>query len=139
LKKILVVLIPFVLLASSALCKNTFAAPPPPQVEAKFSSIAPVIDGYLGSAEWNDTAMYNVSLTGDTDIGAWLYVKHNATHIHLGLVIWSIGTHVLDEFIVVFDEGDDGGSGSGSRDYTLTPLQEDGKVVTNNHVLSDGY
>jgi len=139
LKRILIALIPFVLLTFSALSRNTFAAPPPQQLEARFSNVVPVIDGYLGGAEWNDTAMYNVSLTGNTDIGAWLYVKHNATHIHLGLVVWSIGTHLLDEFLIVFDEGDDGNSGSGSRDHTLTPLQEDGKAVMNDHTLYDCY
>jgi hypothetical protein len=134
----LVVLIPFVLLTSSALCKNTFAIPVPPQLQAKYSSIAPVIDGYLGSAEWNDTAKYLIDLTGDTDIETWLYVKHNATHIHLGLVVWSIGMHALDEFMIAFDEGDDGSHGSGSRDFTLTNEQEDLKTVNNSHALFDG-
>jgi hypothetical protein len=138
LKRILIVLIPLALLASLTLCRNASAALPPPQLKAKFSSIAPEIDGILRSAEWNDTTKYVTTLTNGTiDIDAWLYVKHNATHIHLGLVIWSYEN--LDEVIVAFDEGDDGSHGSGSRDHTLTPLQEDIKTVTRDHTLLDGY
>jgi len=140
LKKILFVLIPFVLLASSAICRNTFAAPLPPQLEAKFSSIAPVIDGTLMTAEWNDTKKCPITLTnGTADIGAWLYVKHNATHIHIGLIVWEIWSHVLNEFILAFDEGNDGSHGSGSRDYTLTNNQEDLKGVYEDQSLHDGY
>jgi hypothetical protein len=127
------------LLAISTVCRNASAAPPPPQLKAKFSSIAPVIDGYLGSAEWNDTKKYIIALTnGIIDINVWLYVKQNATHIHLGLVMWSYFTHALDEFIVAFDEGDDGSHGSGSRDWILTSLQEDAKMVKADHTLYDG-
>ncbi len=126
------------LLASLTLCKNALAALPPPQLNAKFSSVAPDIDGILRSAEWNDTTKYVITLTNGTiDISAWLYVKHNGTHIHLGIVVWSYES--LDEVIVAFDEGDDGSYGSGSRDHTLTPLQEDLKIVSKDHELLDGY
>jgi len=67
-------------------------------------------------------------LTGASDIAAWLYIKHNETHMHVGLVVWQIYDNPVDEFILLFDEGDDGGHGSESRDYTLTPLQEDSKA-----------
>jgi hypothetical protein len=122
------------------LCRNAFAALPPPQLEAKFSNVVPVIDGSLGGAEWNDTRKYEIVLTNGTiDIDAWLYVKHNSTHIHFGLLLWSIYTHSMDEIIIAFDEGDDGSHGSGSRDWTLTPLQEDLKTVVSDHTLGDGY
>jgi len=48
--------------------------------------------------------------------------------MHVGLVVWQIYDNPVDEFILLFDEGDDGGHGSESRDYTLTPLQEDSKA-----------
>ncbi len=134
----MIVLIASVFLASLMLCRNASAALPPPQLKAKFSSVTPDIDGILRSAEWNDTIKYEITLTNGTiDISAWLYVKHNSTHIHLGLLVWSFEN--LDEVLIAFDEGDDGSHGSGSRDITLTPLQEDLKIVTKNHELYDGY
>lgn len=142
-KRVLIVLIAPVLLVSLALCRNVSAAPDPYyEFKAKFSSIAPVIDGRLGSAEWNDTTrrtpmLFNAS--GGPGFISDLYLKHNGTHIHLGLMIWHSVTHFIDEVIIAFDEGDDGGRGGGSRDETLTPLQEDAKTVDSNHELSDGY
>lgn len=138
--KNLLVFIAFLLLALSMLCRNVSAALPPPQLEAKFSNIAPVIDGVLGGAEWNDTRKYEIVLTNGTiDIEAWLYLKRNSTHIHFGLLLWLVYTHSMDEITIAFDEGDDGGHGSGSRDWTLTPLQEDLKTVRSDHTLGDGY
>jgi len=120
------------------LCKNASALVPT-EIVAKFSDIYPTIDGFLGSAEWNDTNKYAINLTGASDIAAWLYIKHNGTHIHVGLVVWQIYDNPVDEFILLFDEGDDGGHGSGGRDYTLTPLQEDSKACYSPYQLSDGY
>lgn len=111
----------------------------PPEIEAKYSANAPTIDGYLGSAEWNDTRKYMINLTDTGNIEAWLYVKHNGTHIHVGLLVWEALTHAVDEFIIVFDEGDDGSFGSGTRDFALTPYQEDIKVCYSSHTLGDGY
>jgi hypothetical protein len=87
----------------------------------------------------NDTKKYVVNLTGDVDIETWLYVKHNGTHIHFGMLVWFFYTHVTDEFAIAFDEGNDTGSGSGTRDYVLTPLQEDSKVCYSSGTLRDGY
>ncbi|MBS7633596.1 hypothetical protein KEJ15_08315, partial [Candidatus Bathyarchaeota archaeon] len=136
----LIALISFLLLALPMLCRNASAALPPPQLKARFTSVVPVIDGSLGGAEWNDTEKYEIALTnGAVDIGTWLYVKHNGTHIHVGLVLWSYYVHILDEIAILFDEGDDGSHGSGSRDWVLTSLQEDLKSVENDHTLHDGY
>jgi hypothetical protein len=99
----------------------------------------PTIDGFLGRAEWNDTKKYDLTLTGDTDIGIWLYVKHNGTHMHFGFLVWSYPTHTTDEFAIAFDEGDDGDRGSGTRDFALTPLQEDVKACYSSGLLRDGY
>jgi len=138
LKRILIVPVLLVLVSSLILCRNASAALPPPQLKAKYSSIAPDIDGIMRSAEWNDTKKYVITLTNGTmDYDAWLYVKHNATHINIGLVIWSYSG--LSQVIIAFDEGNDGSHGSGSRDHTLTPLQEDIKTVNTDQELSDGY
>lgn len=111
-----------------------------PEIEAKYSPIAPTIDGTMDSAEWNDTAKYEIYLTnGTTNIEAWLYVKHNGTHIHFGLLLWEVFIHTTDEFILVFDEGDDGGSGSGTRDFNLTSHQEDFKICYGGHSITDGF
>lgn len=111
----------------------------PPELVAKYSAIVPTIDGYMSSAEWNDTRKQVINLTGATNIEAWLYVKHNGTHIHIGLLLWEMFTHPTDEFIVAFDEGNDGSFGSGTRDFTLTPYQEDLKACYSDHTLRDGY
>lgn len=141
-KKALVILISITLVMLSMLLRYVSAAPLPPELTARYSANSPTIDGFLGSAEWNDTIRYTINMTrySTTEIiGAWLYVKHNETHINFGLLVWSIGTHAYDEFILAFDEGDDGNYGSGTRDYALTPLQEDLKAWDSDQVLHDGY
>ena len=137
-KKILIILVLSTLLTLPLLCENASALVLT-ELTAKFSGIYPTIDGFLGSAEWNDTKRYNITLVGDTDIEAWLYIKHNETHIHFGILLWLYGIHAADEFIIAFDEGDDGSRGSGTRDYVLTPLQEDMKACYSSDILYDGY
>ncbi len=127
-----------VLLAMLMFCRSASAASSV-DIWAKYSSNIPTIDGFLGSAEWNDTRKYEINLTGVIDIPTWLYVKHNGTHIHFGLLVWSIALHATDEFAILFDEGDDGGSGSGTRDLALTPLQEDRKACYGSGILRDGF
>jgi len=142
LKKALVILFSLVIVMLPMLLHYVSAAPLPPELIARYSANSPTIDGFLGSIEWNDTTRYTVNMTrySTTEtIETWLYVKHNGTHINLGLLVWSIGTHGYDEFILAFDEGDDGNRGSGTRDYALTPLQEDLKAWSSDQVLHDGY
>jgi len=103
-----------------------------------YSGISPIIDGSL-RAEWNDTSRNMVNLTGAADIETWVYLKHNGTHIYIGLLIWQFGTHDLDQFTIFFEEGDDGSYGSGTRDYALTPEQEDLKSITYQQPLKDGF
>lgn len=103
-----------------------------------YSDVAPTIDGYLG-AEWNDTTNYKVNLTGPENIETWIYFKHDGTNIHIGLLVWKYGSLSLSQFAVIFDEGDDGSHGSGTRDYTLTPYQEDSKKCQSGPTLGDGW
>ena len=140
-KKSLMITVSLALLMLLGFSRNVLAFIPP-DITAKYSANAPTIDGYMGSAEWNDTTKYAINLinlTGAANIEAWLYIKHNGTHIHVGLLVWEIFTHATDEFIIAFDEGNDGGSGSGTRDFALTPLQEDLKLCKSDHTLQDGY
>jgi hypothetical protein len=90
----------------------------------QYSDISPTIDGFL-RAEWNDTTPYVVNMSGAIEIETWIYLKHNGTYIYIGLLVWQYGFHDLDQFVVYFDEGDDGDYGSGTRDGVLTNGQED--------------
>lgn len=132
------ILISLVLLMSSALFGNVSAAPP--ELKAKYSANSPTIDGFLGSAEWNDTIKYVVNMAStNASIETWLYIKHNGTHINLGILLWSYAVHSDDQFMLTFDEGDDGSHGSGTRDYVLTSLQEDIKAWDSDQTLWDGF
>lgn len=92
---------------------------------AAYSTNVPVIDGSLTGLEWNDANIYNVSLSGT--VPALLYFKHDGTNIYIGLKVVA-EDHNFDQFLVFFDEGDDGGYGSGTRDGVLTSNQEDLKA-----------
>lgn len=144
-KKTLTILFLFAFLAVSATFPRVSPAPLPPELRANYSDNVPTVDGYLGATEWKDASRYEINLTGATDIETWVYIKHNDTHIHIGLLVREINDHTFDEFVLIFDEGDDGANGSGSRDYVLTSNQEDLKAcftppqTVNNYNLSDGY
>jgi len=140
LKKALIVALLFTLPMFSIIFPRAIALiPDHPELIASLSTNSPTIDGYLGSAEWSDATGYKVNLTGSTNISTWLYLKHNSTHVYIGLVVWQIGTHTTDQFAIFFDEGDDGGRGSGTRDYTLTDEQEDLKSCQPGPTLKDGF
>jgi hypothetical protein len=112
-----------------------------PHLTAPYNTNTPVIDGSMGSQEWHDAMRYRVNLTGPDNIETWVYLKHNGTHLCIGLLVWQINDHVYDEFIIFFDEGDDGGHGSGTMDSVLTANQEDLKscaLSTTGITLEDG-
>jgi hypothetical protein len=113
------------------------SAAAPTELVVMYSDVSPSIDGTLG-AEWNDTTSYVVYLNGTTDIEAWIYLKHNGTFIYIGVLVWNYQIHTVDQLSLFFDEGDDGGHGSGTRDYTLTPNQEDLKSCQTGSELRDG-
>jgi len=140
LKKAFVVVFIFTLPMFSILLPNAIALMPDhPELMASYSADSPVIDGYLGSAEWSDATGYKINLTGPTDVQTWLYFKHNGTYIHIGMLVWQYGIHTTDQFTILFDEGDDGGRGSGTRDYALTDEQEDLKSCQPGPILKDGF
>lgn len=127
-KRILMLVLFFVLLMSLKSMSNTHAAPPPPTFTATHSIIYPTLDGHLGGAEWNDTTKSVVTFaSSNITISAWLYLKHNGTHIHIGYLLWAIYTHQVDRFAIIFDEGDDGSYGSGTRDYTRLHVKNESR------------
>lgn len=138
-KKVLIVVLLLVLPAFSVFLQKAYTAELS-QLIAISSSISPTIDGQLGSLEWWDAAGYKINLTGGFgDVETWLYFKHNSTYLHIGLVVWQIYINDYDQFTVFFDEGDDGGYGSGTRDYALTVNQEDLKsCIGTSSTLKDG-
>ena len=78
----------------------------PSTLMAVHSPTSPTIDGQLDSSEWWDDAGYKNNLTGTTgNIEIWLYIKHNDTHMHVGLVVWQIYVNANDQLTLFFDEG----------------------------------
>lgn len=125
------------LLLASFIFLPRVSADSPTELVVIYSDVSPTIDGTLG-AEWNDTKSYSIYLNGTTDIEAWIYLKHNGSYIHIGLLVWSNQVHAVDQLTLFFDEGDDGSHGSGTRDYSLTPNQEDLKSCQTGSELRDG-
>ena len=138
-KKSFEILLSFALLMLSACLPNAFAAASSDFV-ANYNANIPTIDGRLNSTEWSDALRCTFNLTGPSNITTWAYLKHNGTHIYIGLVMWRIGNGAYDQFIIYFDEGDDGSYGSGTGDGVLTSNQEDLKscASTATVTLQDG-
>jgi len=111
----------------------------PSRLIAVYSPTSPTIDGQLGSSEWWDAAGYKINLTGTAgNVETWLYIKHNNTHVYVGLVVWQIYVNSYDQFTLFFDEGNNSICGSGTRDYNLTVNQEDLKSCSGTNSTSDG-
>lgn len=117
---------------------------PVPAFQASYSTNLPVIDGSATDPEWNDANSYEISLSeyqGVRTISARVYFKHDGTNIYMGLKVFA-SQHNFDQFIVYFDEGDDGGYGSGTRDGVLTSNQEDLKAcfspAISGYTIEDG-
>jgi hypothetical protein len=139
LKKVLLALFLFLLPLSSTLF-TARAAPPIPSLVAVYSNTKPTIDGQLRTSEWKDSARYKFNVTGSQgEIETWMYIKHNGTHIHIGLLVRQIYINAYDEFAVYFEEGNDTINGSGSRDNVLGMNQEDLKACDGTNSTTDGY
>ena len=96
----------------------------PAGFQASYSTNVPTINGWL-SSEWNDANSYLIVLSGVAGpVNAAVYFKHDGTNIYFALKVFA-ADHDFDEFVVFFDEGNDGGYGSGTGDGVLTPNQED--------------
>jgi len=143
-KKILAVTFLLVLLAFSVSLRNAGASIMP-EFLASYSTNYPVIDGVMGTAEWSDANSYEISLVGATEISATIYFKHADMAIHniyIGLKVFA-AQHENDQFTFYFDEGNDEGYGSGTRDGILTRNQEDLKTWRSSPLagynIIDGY
>ena len=105
-------------------------------IYSKYTASEPDLDGTIHASEWVDAMCYED--VGD-DEKSTIYLMHDDEYIYIGLKIKD-STHNVDDWIsIVFDEGDDGGHGSGSGDGVLTDEQEDWKGITGNGDLIDGY
>lgn len=100
----------------------------------------PLIDGSVTDQEWNDANSYTISLSGVAGtVPATVYFKHDGTNIYIGLKVSDSAS--LAEFALFFDEGNDGGYGSGTRDGVLTSNQEDLKACwspSSGYPIEDG-
>jgi hypothetical protein len=138
LKKALIVLLLLALPLFLMSVQKALAAEPSKLI-AIYSPTSPTIDGQLGSSEWWDAAGYKINLTGTPgNVETWLYIKHNNTHMYVGLVAWQIYVNAYDQFTLFFDEGNNSIYGSGTRDYNLTVNQEDLKSCSGTNATKDG-
>jgi len=104
-------------------------------IYSKYSTETPILDGTLGSTEWEDATYYE-------DVGSGnifdVYLMHREDYFYIG-IRWADDTEEGEDFIAVFfDEGDDGGYGSGSGDGVFHDKQEDLKLIYGDGRLKDG-
>ena len=105
-------------------------------IYSKYTTSEPDLDGSIHTSEWADAMCYeNV---GD-DEKFTIYLMYGDEYFYIGLKIKDNTHNVGDWVAIFFDEGDDGGHGSGSGEGVLTDEQEDWKVITGDGKLSDGY
>ena len=96
----------------------------------------PTLDGAIGEVEWADANFYSEVGTG----GAFdIYLKHDNDFFYIGIRVRDNTQYEEDEFTIRFDEGDDGGYGSGSGDEVLNVNQEEMYVVKGSGWRMDGY
>jgi len=105
-------------------------------IYSKYTTSEPDLDGTIEASEWADAMVYeNV---GD-DEKFTIYLMHGDEYFYIGLKIKDNTHNVNDWVSISFDEGDDGGHGSGSGDGDLTDEQEDWKGIAGDGDLIDGY
>jgi len=105
-------------------------------IYAKFSTSTPVLDGTIDAAEWEDATVYR----GVGDEGIFdVCLMQDRNYLYIGVKAISFASFTGDEVQVYFDEGNDGGHGSGSGDGILTNEQEDMKAIDGDGVFIDGY
>jgi len=104
-------------------------------IYSKYSIETPILDGTLGATEWKDANYYE-------DVGSGnifdVYLMHREDYFYIG-IRWADDTEEGEDLIAVFfDEGDDGGYGSGSGDGVFHDKQEDLKLIYGDGRLKDG-
>jgi len=106
-------------------------------IYAKFSTSIPVLDGTIDAAEWEDATVYR----GVGDEGIFdVYLMQDRNYLYIGVKAITFASYFYtgDEVQIYFDEGNDGGHGSGSGDGILTNEQEDMKAIDGDGVFIDG-
>jgi len=106
---------------------------------AECLSWPPTIDGNL--TEWAGHPFGILPFTDVTEqlqVTAALYLGHCTDSLFIGLRLHTPASGVRALY-VLFDEGDDGGNGSGTRDDCISVGQEDVKVWQAYYSPGDGY
>jgi hypothetical protein len=105
-------------------------------IYSKYTSNPPTLNGVISSTEWEDANVYlNV---GDEDKFD-LFFMHDDNYMYIAIRVTDASQSDSDRVAVFFDEGDDGGYGSGSRDEVLTSGQENLCIISLHGTLFDGY
>jgi subtilisin family serine protease len=96
--------------------------------DMSLGSIVPTIDGRIEESEWSDANVYsNLGENGNFDKIYLKAVKDGSEDfMFVGIRFKKSGSST---FNLLFDEGDNGWHGSGTRDYFLRAGQEDRKVL----------
>lgn len=103
---------------------------------SKYSTNAPVLNGVIGASEWEDANVYLG--VGDEDRFD-VFLMHGEDFFYIGIRVVDSNKADRDRVAIFFDEGDDGGYGSGYRDEVLTDGQEDYAAIDGDETLRDGY
>jgi len=110
-------------------------------IYSRITDISPSLNGAIGASEWEDANVYeNVGNDGKFDV----FLMHDDNYFYIGIRVTDAskddaGVNSQDRIALFFDEGDDGGFGSGSSDEVLTSGQEDYKSIEGDGTLQDGY
>jgi len=105
-------------------------------ISSKHTAVEPTLDGSIDAAEWKNAYAYeNVGTESRFDI----YLMHGEHYFYVGIKVDDDTKSLDDRFFLYFDEGDDGGHGSGSGDGVLKDGQEDYKSIGGDKSLRDGW
>jgi len=105
-------------------------------IYSRLTTDKPVLDGLINVTEWKDANVYMG--VGENHIFD-VYLMHGEDHFYIGIRVADPTENLSDTINLFFDEGDDGGHGSGSGDGVFKANQEDWKGITGDGKLIDGY
>ena len=105
-------------------------------IYSKYTENPPTLNGVISATEWEDANVY-------MDVGDEqrfdVYLMHDEDYFYIAVRANDATQSNSDNIALFFDEGDDGGFGSGSSDEVLTSGQENICVITLGGTIQDGY
>ena len=105
-------------------------------IYSKYTENPPTLNGGISAAEWEDANVYmDVGNEDKFDV----FLMHDDNYFYIGIRADNPTQSDTDRLCIFFDEGDDGGYGSGSSDEILTSGQEDYAAIDGDGTLRDGY